>query len=111
MPASGRELYLSVRIRPSIAWGAIDGGHGGTLLVRALDEKRFAYYPSRVVRGSDQASAFRALASNLVERPRAGFNDGVRPNGIGEDAWSATRCLMPAAYRCCWKQHAATWNG
>ena len=68
-----REIQLSVRIRPCSSSGAaVDVGPDGDVMVLPSGE-RFPY-PAQVVKGSDQAAAFDAIASVLIARARDGFN-------------------------------------
>ena len=68
-----REIQLSVRIRPcSSSDAAVDVGPDGEVMVLPSGE-RFPY-PAQVVKGSDQAAAFDAIASVLIARARDGFN-------------------------------------
>lgn len=73
MSGSEREIQLSVRIRPcKEPSSAVDVALDGKLVVSPSGDS-FSY-PSHVVKGSDQAVAFDALASVLIDRARAGFN-------------------------------------
>ena len=81
--ATAAEIQLSVRIRPifvsagqDVRRPAVDVTSHGEVVVRGekREEQAGFGYPSHVVKGSDQALAFEALASNLIERVRDGYN-------------------------------------
>ena len=96
-------IRVAVRVRPLMGGGGGESGavatdKTGALLVRG--DARFTF-PSVVVKGSDQATAFDALAAPLLARLREGYSCtllayGQTGSGKTHTMFGPTGCLTEA---------------